>query len=162
MSVLNEVMEQLPRGAFLTVKYGNRLNTMTIGWGTAGVVWTRPIFMAAVRLSRHTFRLIEPAGNFTVSVPSDDSCRQALAFCGTKSGRDCDKFRECGLGTVPSRTVSTPIVDIAGLHFECKTVVREAMSPDLMDPALLELYPKRDYHTMYFGEILAAYRRVAE
>ena len=159
MSVISEVMARVPRGAFLTVKHGNRLNTMTIGWATAGVVWARPTFMVAVRTSRYTLKLIERAPDFTVSVPVNDDYQKALAVCGSRSGRDCDKFQECGLTTIPAEHVNTPVIDMAGIHFECKTVVREAMSPDLIDSSLADLYPGGDFHTMFFGEILASYRR---
>jgi|SRR5690554_2797351 len=60
---LPQAMEQLPRGAFLTVKSGDLLNTMTIGWGTIGYIWEMPIFTVAVRYSRHTYELINQAGN---------------------------------------------------------------------------------------------------
>ena len=156
--VIDEVMEHLPRGAFLTVKYGHRLNTMTIGWGTVGILWSRPVFMVAVRDSRYTFRLIEAARDYTVSVPLSDDFRRELAFCGTRSGKDVDKFKECGLEVRDATKVETPVLDIPGLHFECRTLLRTPMSPDLMDPSLLEMYPAKDYHTFYAGDILAAYR----
>jgi flavin reductase (DIM6/NTAB) family NADH-FMN oxidoreductase RutF len=54
MTVAPKAMEQIKQGAFLTVKSGEALNTMTIGWATIGHVWRKPIMMVAVRLSRHT------------------------------------------------------------------------------------------------------------
>ncbi len=44
-----EALEQLKKGAFLTVKNDNRVNTMTIGWGNIGIIWNKPIFMVLVR-----------------------------------------------------------------------------------------------------------------
>lgn len=152
-----EIMALIKKGAFLTVRVGETLNTMTIGWATMGFVWSKPIFMVAVRLSRYTFGIIEKAGDFTVTVPTTDM-QDAVMFCGTKSGRDYDKFRECGLETVNAVKTFSPIIKTPGIHLECKIVFKSAMNPALLDPAYdKKLYPEKDYHTLYFGEILDCY-----
>jgi flavin reductase (DIM6/NTAB) family NADH-FMN oxidoreductase RutF len=60
---------------------------MTIGWGLVGRLWREPVFMVAVRPSRHTFKLIEETDVFTVNVPSD-GMDATIDYCGTVSGRD--------------------------------------------------------------------------
>ena len=87
MDVAPKAMEQIKKGAFLTVKSGDAINTMTIGWANIGHVWRKPIMMVAVRLTRHTFSIIETAEDYTVSMPSSDM-KKEIMFCGTKSGRD--------------------------------------------------------------------------
>ena len=72
MAVAQQAVTQIKNGAFLTVKSGEAINTMTIGWATIGYVWRKPIVMIAVRLSRHTFSIIEMAEDFTVSIPYSD------------------------------------------------------------------------------------------
>ncbi|OPX34868.1 MAG: flavin reductase, partial [Desulfobacteraceae bacterium 4484_190.1] len=72
MAVAEKAMNQIKEGAFLTVRAGEALNTMTIGWATIGYVWRKPVFMVLVRDSRHTFGIIEKAADFTVSVPMTD------------------------------------------------------------------------------------------
>jgi flavin reductase (DIM6/NTAB) family NADH-FMN oxidoreductase RutF len=57
------------------------LNTMTIGWATFGVVWSKPIMMVAVRSTRHTFGIIEAAKDFTVTVPAGDMHKET-GYCG--------------------------------------------------------------------------------
>jgi len=156
MAVYKSVMSQIKEGAFLTVKAGEALNTMTIGWATIGFTWRKPIMMVMVRNSRHTFSLIEKAADFTVSVPSGD-LQKALAFCGTKSGRDVDKFKECALMTASSRQVISPIIEIPGIHFECRIVYKNAIDPAQLSRDYEPLYPEKDYHTLYFGEIQACY-----
>lgn len=158
LGVLEEVMEQLPRGAFLTVKHKNRLNTMTIGWALAGIAWTRPVLSVLVRTSRHTFKLIEQAPDFTVSVPLKGTLAKELAYCGSHSGSAVDKFAECGLEPVELEGCQTPALAFPGIHFACKTVLRAPMNPDLMDPAIATSYPQPDYHTFYHGEIVGAWR----
>lgn len=153
----DKTISQIRKGAFLTVKAGDILNTMTIGWATIGYVWQRPVLMVAVRNSRHTFGLIEKATDFTVSIPLDEKWKDAVQYCGTKSGRDVDKFKECGLQTAASRQVASPIIQIPGLHFECTIVLKTPMDPAVMHQDLEKIYPKEDYHTLYFGEIMACY-----
>ena len=159
MQVAARAMSQIKEGAFLTVKSGDAMNTMTIGWATIGYVWRKPIIMVAVRSSRHTFTIIEKTDNFTVSIPSSNM-RKEIAFCGTKSGRDHDKFKECNLETSDSQRVLAPIIKVPGLHYECKIIYRSAMDPAHLDKAYDEaLYPQKDYHTLYFGEIMDLMKR---
>ena len=140
------------------MKSGEALNTMTIGWATIGIVWSRPIFMVAVRLSRHTFTLIEKADDFTVTIPSS-GMEDELTFCGTESGRDYDKFEELNLPVAPGQRVTTPIINVPGLHYEAKIIYKSAMVPAYLDRELdADVYPARDYHTHYFGEIVDCYR----
>ena len=158
MQVADEAMAQIRVGAFLTVKAGEAMNTMTIGWATIGVVWSRPIFMVAVRLSRFTFSLIEKADDFTVTIPLA-GMEDELTFCGTQSGRDYDKFQECNLPVVAAQKVATPIIDVPGLHYECEIIYKSAMAPAFFSREFDEnIYPARDYHTLYFGQIVDCYR----
>lgn len=156
MSVYEKVMKQIKEGALLTVRAGERINTMTIGWATFGIAWRQPVMMVMVRSSRHTFGIIEQAADFTVSVPSGDM-KKEIAFCGTKSGRDVDKFRECRLNTANGKHVTSPVIQIPGIHFECRIVYKNAIDPVRLARSYDSLYPEKDYHTLYFGEIVACY-----
>ncbi len=157
MSMAEQAMNKIRKGAFLTVAAEGELNTMTIGWAMFGVVWQKQVLMVAVRHTRHTFGLMEKASDFTVTVPSGDMSRET-AFCGTKSGRDVDKFRMCNLKTANGRHVASPIIQISGIHFECRTVYKSALNPANLDSGLDQtIYPGKDYHTLYFGEVLACY-----
>ena len=109
-----QVLQQLPKGAFLTVSHGGRDNTMTIGWGSLGVIWGKPVFSVLVRPSRFTYGLLEASGEFTVSVPLADMAK-ALGVCGSKSGRDTDKFTAAGLQKLPGIKLATPVIGGAGL-----------------------------------------------
>ena len=153
-----EVLEQLKKGAFLTVKDGDEVNTMTIGWGSVSVVWNKPIFMVAVRYSRHTYNLIENAKEFTVNIPLNNDLKKELAYCGTESGRDVDKFVECNLTLIDGQKISTPVIGECELHYECKVVYQQAMEPaTINDEIKNKFYKNNDYHVLYFGEILDTY-----
>ena len=77
-SISEKILEQLPKGAFLTVKNGEKMNVMTIGWGNIGFIWGKPIFTALVRYSRYTYELLENSGEFAVCVPKKDSMKKEL------------------------------------------------------------------------------------
>lgn len=152
-----KVSQTLPKGVFLTASHGGRDNTMTIGWGSIGVIWGKPIFTVLVRPSRFTFGLLEASGQFTVSVPLTDMSG-AIAICGSKSGRDIDKFAAAGLTKLPGIKIATPVIGGAGLHYECKVVFKQPMDPSALDPALGKtFYPAGDHHTIYYGLIQATW-----
>jgi flavin reductase (DIM6/NTAB) family NADH-FMN oxidoreductase RutF len=158
LKVVEEDIQKVKEGAFLTVKAGKALNTMTIGWAAFGYVWRKPVLMVAVRSSRHTFGIIEKAKDFTVTIPSGD-LKKEIAFCGSKSGRDVDKFKMCNLETAPGKKVVSPIIPKSGHHYECAIIYKTAMDPAYLDGTIdAALYPQGDYHTLYFGEILACYQ----
>lgn len=144
-------------GIFLTVG-GEKPNTMTIGWASIGYMWRRPVFTVLVRPQRHTFEMIKAADSFTVSVPTKNALKKELIFAGTKSGRDYDKFDGHGLTAAPAQEVDAPIVKECGLHFECRKLLTQDMTPDRMDPELVNgIYAPGDFHTMFFGEIVRCY-----
>lgn len=155
----NKALEMLQKGAFLTTSDGkDHVNTMTISWGSIGHIWNKPVFMVMVRPSRYSFELIEQHCEFTVSLPLDDSLKKALSLCGTKSGRDVNKFEQANLTLHSSKVVEVPIIAECGLHYECKIVHKQVMVPEFFNESYDgKWYEQKDYHTMYYGEIVACY-----
>ncbi len=155
-----QFLTQLPKGALLTVKEGDRLNTMTIGWGSIGYVWAKPVLMVMVRYSRHTHGLIEKAQDFSVSVPAWGELKKSIAIAGTKSGRDVDKFKESNLTAQPAKCTESPVIKECDLIFECKMMFKQAMEPESLDKNIrAKFYADNDFHIMYYGEILACYKQ---
>lgn len=153
-----DMLQQLPQGAFLTVKSGEKINTMTIGWGSMGCIWNKPIMMVMVRYSRYTHELIKEAPDFSVSVPLDGHQKKALAGTGTTSGRDIDKFSVYDLSAKPAKSIESPVIDDCGLIYECRILYKHAMDPGLLDAALdNKFYKDHDYHVLYYGEIVNHY-----
>ena len=69
-----------------------------------------------------------------------------------------DKFKEWNLQTSKGQKVVTPIIKMPGLHYECKIVFKSAMDPAYLNKDYDKaLYPEKDYHTLYFGEIVDCY-----
>jgi len=134
-----------------------KANVMTIGWGTMGCIWSRPVFIVLVRPSRHTYGRLEQVSDFTVNVPPRE-LSAAMSYCGTVSGRNYDKFQEAHLTPIPSREVRSPIIKECVVHYECRTLHRNDLAPEALAQAVREeFYPSGDFHRVYFGEIVAAY-----
>lgn len=158
--VSKELLEQLHKGVFLTVQSGSLVNTMTIGWGSIGIVWGRPNFMTMVRYSRYTHELLKKAGDFTISIPLHGNMAEALSYCGTKSGRDIDKIKECNLSLKKSEKVLSPAIDGCDVFLECKIVYKQPMDENALDMDVKKRsYMQGDFHEMYYGEIVRAYVR---
>lgn len=158
-----QIMEQLPKGVLLTVKAEDQVNAMAIGWGTIGIQWGKPIFIAYVRESRYTKSLLDKNPEFTVNIPVGEYDKTIIGVCGTKSGRDTDKIKELNLTLENPLTVSVPAIRQLPLTLECKVIYQQEQDPKAIDQAVdARFYAKGtphegDYHTAYYGEITAAY-----
>lgn len=149
-----EVMDCLAKGAFLTTAEDGKVNTMTISWGNIGLIWGKQIFTAMVRDTRFTKAAMDNEMEFTVSIPADDSLKPALGICGSKSGRDMDKIKECGLELIESETVATPAIKCSGIVLECKVLYKQRMDISALSEELRDKwYGDNNMHTMYYGEI---------
>jgi len=137
-------------------------NTMTISWGHIGSLWGtgggKPTFVAYVRPQRYTFEFMNSNDMYTVSVlPAGN--KEALAYLGRVSGRDEDKVAKAGL---------TPVFDQGTTYFEeaklvlvCRKLYQAPILEDgFIDKALMgKIYPEKDYHTMYIGEVMSILTR---
>jgi flavin reductase (DIM6/NTAB) family NADH-FMN oxidoreductase RutF len=156
---LEIAMENLhKRGAFLTVKNNDKVNTMTISWGSIGYQWARPIFTVMVRKSRFTHDLLENSDEFTVSIPLTDDLKAALSICGTKSGRDIDKIKEANLTLKEAKSTNTPVISGNSVHYECKVVFKQDIKEESLHSNIMNSsYANGDLHTIYCGEIIECY-----
>jgi len=132
-------------------------NAMTIGWGLLGTIWSRPVFVVAVRLSRHTHKLLEESNSFTVCLPGK-GMEKWLDVCGTRSGRDIDKFKELGMTAAKGVNVKAPYIEECPVHIECEIVYRNEMKPRQLKKAIEDdVYPSRNLHVIYYGEVKGVY-----
>lgn len=153
-----KILTILSKGAFLNTAADGKDNTMTIGWGSLGFMWGKQVMTVMVRHSRYTHELIEKNPVFTVSIPVNEGFAKALGICGTKSGRDMDKFSTCDLEKLPGQTVAAPVIKGCGLHIECQIVDKNTMQPAVFNKELAEKwYASNDWHDYYTGVITAAY-----
>lgn len=164
MEFAPEIVKALGNGGILlTTKAGEKVNTMTIGWGTIGIEWGTPIFTVFVRASRFTHGQLEANPEFTVNVPRGPFDRKVLGLCGTKSGREMDKIQAAGLTLVEPEVISVPALRELPLTLECRVIYRQDQPLERIEPRFREkFYPaaadgSADCHTAYYGEIVAAY-----
>jgi flavin reductase (DIM6/NTAB) family NADH-FMN oxidoreductase RutF len=66
--------------------------------------------------------MVVETGDFVLNVPTTDIF-EAVDFAGTKSGRDYNKFTECGLTPIPASKVKSPMIKECPVNIECKTRV---------------------------------------
>lgn len=159
-----QILEQLPKGILLSTSADGKMDTMVIGWGTMGTDWGLPVFTVFVRQSRYTKVLLDKNPEFTINVPLKDAdVRRIIGFCGTKSGRDYDKFKEMDLTVVPGEKVSAPAIDQFPITLECKVIYQQDQDAAAIPAEIKKrYYPTGDYHTAYTGQIINAYLLVGE
>ena len=130
-------------------------NAMTVGWGSLGTMWGRPFALVVVRPTRYTREFMEQYDTFTLCA-FPETYRSALNLLGTKSGRHGDKIAESGLTPIPSIQVAAPGYAQADLILECRKIYWADFDPaHFLDPRIERNYPQKDYHRIYFGEIVA-------
>jgi flavin reductase (DIM6/NTAB) family NADH-FMN oxidoreductase RutF len=130
-------------------------NTMTVGWGSLGVMWGRPFAQVVVRPTRYTHEFMERYDTFTLTAFPEQH-QKALNLLGTRSGRDGDKIKASGLTPIASTKVAAPGFAEAELIIECRKIYSQDFDPArFLDPSIERSYPKKDYHRVYFGEIVA-------
>ncbi len=141
----------------LTAGTPKNCNMMTVAWGSIGCMWNKPFAQVVVRPQRYTFEFIEKSECFTLCA-FPERYRQDLLHLGTVSGRDCDKLSETKLTLKKSTTVLSPSYEEASLILECRKMYAQNMEPAcFVTDAGPIVYPEKDYHRIYFGEILKAF-----
>jgi flavin reductase (DIM6/NTAB) family NADH-FMN oxidoreductase RutF len=139
--------------ALLSVGDKKHFNTMTISWGSLGFIWQRPVITALVRPPRYTHEFMDEFEKFSVSF-YDRKYRKALNILGTQSGRDTNKIALSGL--TPVFVDDVPTFKESYLTVIARTIYRGQLeSAGFLVPAVdAEFYPKKDYHTVYFAELV--------
>jgi flavin reductase (DIM6/NTAB) family NADH-FMN oxidoreductase RutF len=131
-------------------------NAMTIGWGALGTMWSKPFTFVAVRHSRYTYQFMEKFETFTLSAFPEEY-HDALNLLGTRSGRDGDKIAASGLTPEASIQVPAPSFKEAEIIIECRKIYADDLNPaHFLDENIYRHYPNRDFHCIYYGEILVA------
>jgi len=137
----------------------NSYNTMTANWGFMGILWYKPIAVCFIRPQRFTLNFVEKNEYYTLSF-FEEKYRNILKFCGSNSGRNCNKAKETGL--IP---ISTELGNVtfsqAQMVLECKKIYADNIRENnLIEKELnSEIYPSKDFHRFFFGEIINVYKK---
>lgn len=114
-------------------------NIITLAWAMPTSI-SPPLVAVSIAPRRHSHGLIEESKEFVVNVPTMNILDAAM-FCGRRSGKEYDKFKETGLTAQPARKVKAPIIKECVAHLEC-TLHNQFTTGD---------------HTVFVGEIVEAY-----
>ena len=113
-----------------------RRNLITVAW--TGTICTNPAMCyISIRPERHSYGIIKEEMEFTINVTTE-AMAQATDWCGVRSGRDYDKWKETGLTPIPGEKVGCPYIEEAPLSIECR--VKEII--------------KLGSHDMFIAEVL--------
>ena len=96
----------------------SKFNIITIAW--AGTVCTNPPMVSiSVRPERYSYNILKETGEFVVNLTTRELA-YATDFCGVKSGRDVDKFKELHLTPLPGQQINAPLISESPVNIECK------------------------------------------
>lgn len=140
----------------ITVNWEGKKNIITLGMVHV-FSFSPPLIGIGVAPKRHSFNMLKESGEFVLNVPGKELVEQTL-LCGTKSGRDTDKFTETGLTPVKAEKVSAPLIAECPLNMECR-IVQEIITGDhvwfigeVLTVHMDESYNKEDMLTYWGGE----------
>ena len=98
-------------------------NIITLAW--VGTVCTNPPMVSiSVRPERYSYPILKETGEFVINLTTRELV-YATDYCGVRSGRDVDKFKEMKLTAVPASVVKAPMIGESPVNIECK--VRQIM-----------------------------------
>ena len=132
-----------------------QFNAMTISWGSLGIMWNKPFAQVVVRPTRYTYEFMEKYDSFTLCA-FDRHYRKSLQLLGSRSGRFGDKIAASGLNPIASQRINAPAFAEASLILECHKIYWQDFNPaHFVDSSIEKNYSKKDYHRIYFGEVLS-------
>lgn len=112
-------------------------NITTIAW--TGIINSEPpLVYVSIRPSRHSYSIIKEYGEFVINIPNENLV-VAADFCGTKSGKEIDKFKEAKLTKEKAKIVKASLIKECPINIECK----------------LKEIKHLGSHDMFIGEIVA-------
>lgn len=114
-------------------------NLLTLAW-TGTICSEPPMVSISVRPERYSHHMIEETGEFVINLTTEDLV-YATDYCGVKSGKDVDKWKEMNLTPIPAEHVKAPMVAESPVNLECRVTQK------------LEL----GSHDMFIAEVLAVH-----
>lgn len=114
-------------------------NLLTIAW-TGTICSDPPMVSISVRPERYSHHMIEETGEFVINLTTEELA-YATDYCGVKSGKDIDKWREMNLTPIAGEHVKAPMVKESPVNLECRVTQK------------LEL----GSHDMFIAEVLAVH-----
>lgn len=121
-----------------------RPNIVTVAW-TGTICTNPPMTYISLRPSRYSYALIKENGYFVINLTTRELVK-ATDFCGVRSGRDLDKFKEMNLTANYENTVGVPMIEESPVNIVCKVKeIKPLGSHDLFIADVLEVYVEDEY-----------------
>ena len=141
------------RWGLVTAGNESGYNTMTVSWGAVGELWGTDMATVYIRPQRYTEEFLDREDYFTLSFYPDDMKKQIHGVCGSKSGRDVDKAKECGI--TPCFDEAAPFFEEAELVLVCRKAAKGKFEPTQFIDGSIEdkWYEIKDFHYIYYGAI---------
>ena len=123
---------------------GEKPNIITVAW--AGTICSDPVMLSiSVRKERYSHSIIKETKEFVVNITTKDTCF-ATDYCGVKSGRYVDKFKEMRLTPQAASKVSAPLIDECPVNIECRVVdIKELGSHDMFIAEVVAVHADEAY-----------------
>lgn len=123
---------------------GSEKNIITIAW--TGIVNSEPpMTYISVRKSRYSHDIIKQSGEFVINLVNEP-LTFAADYCGVRSGRDVDKFKEMKLTALPGESTGCPMIAEAPVNLECKVRdIYEYPSHDMFVAEIVNMHVSREF-----------------
>ena len=120
-------------------------NIITVAW-TGTICSNPPMLYVSVRPERYSYRMIEETGEFVVNLTTE-ALAHATDYCGVRSGRDVDKWKETGLTQGKAGMLSyAPIIEESPVNIECKvTEIKKLGSHDMFLAEVVSVQVSEEY-----------------
>lgn len=120
-------------------RLGETPNIITVAW-TGTVCTNPPMVYISVKPERYSYEIIRETGEFVLNL-STRSLAKAADYCGVKSGREVNKFKEMKLTPIQGTHVNAPLIGESPVSIECKLTQRIELGS----------------HHMFLGEVLGVH-----
>ncbi len=102
----------------VSCQHEGQANIITLAW--AGIVCSSPVMVGlGIRPERHSYGIIKKSGEFVVNMPQASQV-ELVDHCGVVSGREHDKFAECGFTPLSGTMIKAPLIDECPVNLECQ------------------------------------------
>lgn len=148
---------QIKKGMLVTAgNVNDGFNCMTATWGSIGFLWGKDVFTFFIRPQRYTLNFAEKNELITACFfDESDRSKEILAYCGSHSGKDVNKVKECSLTPISVSGGKAVVFAEAKSFLICrKLYVTDIRAEDFADKTLLENYKSGDFHRMFVCEIV--------
>lgn len=134
----SEMLSPVP-AVMASLGEGDEANIITIAW--TGIINSRPpMTYISVRKERHSHDILMKTGELVINLTTEAILRQT-DWCGVRSGRDFDKWKETGLTKEPASVVKCPMIAESPVNLECRvTEVKELGSHDMFMAEIVKVH----------------------